>query len=120
MKSDINEHLELLYQIGVECNATKIPELGARRGNSTCALVIEAAETGGQVIRKGDDYACDAPTKFLIETSSVISDELGLEDFWTLVVKDDLDFAKEHHDEIDLFFIDTSHSYEQTKKELEE
>ena len=124
MKSDINEHLKLLYKIVAESRATRIVELGTRGGNSTCALLVGAAETGGHVISvdygKGDEYTGD-PTawKALAETSSAIVDKLGLADFWTLVVKDDLEFAKQYHDQIEVLFIDTSHSYDQTKKELE-
>jgi GT2 family glycosyltransferase/glycosyltransferase involved in cell wall biosynthesis/predicted O-methyltransferase YrrM len=123
-KSDINEHLKLLHKIVVKCKAKRIVELGTRGGNSTCALVIGAAETGGHVISvdsgKGDEYTGDPPAwEALTGTSSVITDELGLGKFWTLVLRDDIEFAKEYHDEIDLLFIDTSHSYVQTKKELE-
>ncbi len=122
-KSDINEHLEPLYEMVVKTNAQKIVELGTRDGNSTCALVIGAAQTGGHVISvdwgKGGEYAEEPPTwEALAETSKLINEKLALREFWTLIVRDDLEFAKEYDDEIDLLFIDTSHSYEQTKKEL--
>jgi hypothetical protein len=86
--------------------------------------VIGAAETGGHVISvdsgKGDEYTGDPPAwEALTETSSMIEEELGLKDHWALVVKDDLEFAKEYRGEIEVLFMDTSHSYEQTKKELE-
>jgi GT2 family glycosyltransferase/predicted O-methyltransferase YrrM len=122
--SDINEHLELLYSLVADTNAQKIVELGTRGGNSTCALVIGAAETGGHVTSvdhgKGSEYQREGPTlDYLTETSTIITERLGLGQYWTLVVKDDLEFAREYNDEIDVLMIDTSHSYEQTGKELE-
>jgi len=122
--SDIGEHLELLYAMVAETDAQRIVELGTRDGNSTCALVIGAAETGGHVVSvdhgKGSEYAREPPTfDTLGQTSALITDKLGLGDFWKLVIKDDLEFAKDYDDEIDLLLIDTSHSYEQTKKELQ-
>lgn len=92
--SDINEHLELLYSLAAETNAQKIVELGTRGGNSTCALVIGAAETGGHVTSvdhgKGDEYPGEGPTlDYLAEASAIITERLGLGQYWTLVVKDD-------------------------------
>ena len=99
-------------------------ELGTRGGNSTCALVIGTAETGGHVVSvdygMGAEYAGEKPTwDALAQASALVTVTLGLSDFWTLVIKDDLEFAKEYNEEIDLLFIDTVHSYEQTRKELE-
>jgi MMP 1-O-methyltransferase len=123
-RSDINEHLELLYQMVAKTGAQRIVELGTRGGNSTCALVIGAAETKGRVVSvdhgRGSEYPGEPPTwNQLAETTTLITDKLGLEDFWQLVVKDDLRFASQYKNEIDLLFIDTGHSYEQTKKELQ-
>jgi glycosyltransferase involved in cell wall biosynthesis len=123
-KSDINEHLLFLYEMVVNSNAQNIVELGTRDGNSTCALVIGAAKSGGHVVSvdhgKGAEYAGETPTwDALTQTSASITGKLGLGDFWTIIVKDDVDFAKQYHEEVDLLFIDTEHSYEQTKRELE-
>jgi len=122
-KSDINEHLELLYKMVADTGVQNIVELGARGGNSTVALVIGAAETRGHVTSvdhgKGAEYAGEPSTwDTLSEASAAITDRLGLGDFWTLVIKDDLQYAKEYDGEIDLLMIDTEHSYDQTKKEL--
>jgi glycosyltransferase involved in cell wall biosynthesis len=123
-KSDINEHLELLYRTVAGTGAQTIVELGVRGGNSTLALLAGAIETGGHVVSvdhgKGAEYADEPPTwDVLQETSAMIRDKLGLHSYWTLVVRDDLELAEEFSDEIDLLMIDTSHSYEQTKSELE-
>ncbi len=122
--SDINEHLELLHSIVAETNAQHIVELGTRGGKSTSALVIGAAETGGRVTSvdhgQGSEYSREPPTwNSLGQASQVITEKLGLGRYWKLVVKDDLVFAREYDDEIDVLLIDTSHSYEQTSKELE-
>jgi len=124
--SDMNEHLKLLYEIVVGANAQRIVELGTRGGNSTCALVIGASETGGHVVSvdhgKGTDRSGkigEGPVwEFLAQTADFIRLELELEDFWTLVIKDDVKYAREYEGEIDLLFIDTNHSYDLTKKEL--
>jgi len=121
--SDINEHLELLHNLVAGTNAQKIVELGVRGGNSTCALVIAASQTGGFVTSVdhggGAEYSGEPPTMDVLnQTSSIIADKLNLGGYWSLVIKDDLEFAREYDDEIDVLMIDTSHSYEQTKKEL--
>ena len=121
--SDINEHLELLYNLVTETNAQKIVELGVRGGNSTCALVIAASQIGGFVTSvdhgRGSEYSREPSTSdALNRTFSLITDKLDLGGYWSLVIKDDLEFAREYDDEINVLMIDTSHSYEQTKKEL--
>lgn len=122
-KSDINEHLELLYRTVTGTGAQAIVELGVRGGNSTLALIAGAIETGGHVVSvdhgKGAEYGDEPPTRAALqETSTLIRDKLGVGSHWTLIVRDDLEFAEEFDDEIDLLMIDTSHSYEQTGKEL--
>jgi len=120
--SDINEHLMFLYKLVAESNAQKIVELGVRGGNSTCALVIAAAQTGGFVTSvdhgRGTEYSRQPTREALEQTSFMIIDKLALGAHWSLVIKDDLEFASEYDDEIDILMIDTAHSYEQTKKEL--
>jgi GT2 family glycosyltransferase/glycosyltransferase involved in cell wall biosynthesis/predicted O-methyltransferase YrrM len=122
--SDINEHLFLLYRIVAETNAKKIIELGTRGGDSTCALTIGAVQTEGHVTSvdygKGAEYSED-PSAWdaLTKASAMITDELGLDEFWTLVIKNDIEFAKEYDEEVDVLFIDTVHSYDQTKMELD-
>jgi GT2 family glycosyltransferase len=123
-KSDINEHLGFLYTLVVESGAQKIVELGTRGGDSTCAFLIGAFVTGGHVVSvdhgKGTEYTQEPSTSDrLSQTSAFVKNKLGLSDLWTLVVRDDAEFASEYSDEIDLLFIDTIHSYEQTRIELE-
>jgi len=121
--SDINEHLMFLYKLVAESNAQKIVELGVRGGNSTCALVIAASQTGGFVTSvdhgRGARYSRQPVSWDALEqTSTLITGKLSLGSYWSLVVKDDIAFAREYDDEVDVLMIDTGHSYEQTKKEL--
>lgn len=122
--SDINEHLELFYRIMSETRAQKIVDLGTRDGNSTYALVIDAVETGDHVTSVDNGKAVEYTNyrtglDALAETSVVISDKFGLDMYWTLVIKDDIEFAAQYTDEFELLLIGTVHSHEQTKKELE-
>ena len=121
--SDINEHLMFIYKVAAETDARKIVELGVRGGNSTCALVIAASQTGGFVTSvdhgRGAEYSGEPPTwDALNQTASMITEELDLAGYWSLVIKDDLEFAREYDDEIDVLMIDTGHSYDQTRREL--
>lgn len=122
-RSDINEHLQLLYQMVNETGVRNIVELGTRSGNSTCAFVMGASTNDGKVVSVdngvGDEFTKISAWDELAECAAFINAKLGLSDYWTLVINDDIEFAKEYSEEIDLLFIDTLHSYQQTKKELE-
>jgi len=122
-KSDINEHLQLLYQMASETGVRNIVELGTRSGNSTCAFVIAASANDGKVVSVdngvGEEFTKISVWDELAGCAAFINAKLELSDYWTLVINDDIEFAKEYSEEIDLLFIDTLHSYQQTKKELE-
>jgi len=122
-KSDINEHLQLLYQMVNETGVRNIVELGTRSGNSTCAFVIAASGNDGNVVSVdngvGEEFTKISVWDELAGCAAFINAKLELSDYWTLVINDDIEFAKEYIEEIDLLFIDTLHSYQQTKKELE-
>lgn len=106
--TDIHEHLCTLYMLTVEFNLKMVLELGIRTGESTVAFLQAAKEIGGNVTSIDRDSCNDA--------KKLISD-LNLTDFWSFAQSDDLkiDWQKP----IDHLFIDTSHTYEQTLKELE-
>lgn len=123
-QTDIAAHLSLFCELVIGTNAQKIVELGTRRGDSTVALLVGAAQTGGYVVSvdhgRGSPYSFEQSTwGALQETSRVIREDLGLGSFWRLIVKDDLELAAQYDDEIDILLIDTVHSYDQTKNELE-
>lgn len=123
-ETDMAGHLLFLYQLVVYANLRRIVELGTRGGESTLALLIGAARMDGHVTSvdhgKGSPYAAEPPTReFLKEAERMIREDLDLGRFWTLVIRDDLEYAAEYDDEIDLLLVDTVHSYDQTRKELE-
>lgn len=109
--TDIHEHLTTLYTHVVNLKAKMVLELGVCQGESTVAFLEGVHATEGRLISVDPlDYK---------ETRAMIQD-YGLGDRWTYIVADDLEFAKTWKEgPADIIFVDTSHQYEQTKKELE-
>jgi predicted O-methyltransferase YrrM len=103
--SDIHAHLPRLFELA-SIPHVKVIELGVRGGDSTAAFLAAAEEQGGEV------WSVD------IADPRVPADWRDLP-FWYLTVGDDLDVADQLPDNVDIVFIDTSHTYEQTKQELE-
>lgn len=104
----IHEHLATLYMLTVELNLRTIVELGTRRGESTIALLSAAKEIGGKVYSIDIDPCLVAKER--IKT-------LGLQEHWVFIQGDDL--KVEWETPIDHLFIDTTHMFDQTLKELE-
>jgi len=106
--SDIWEHLAMLYMLTIELNLKTILELGTAEGESTLALLSAADKIEGKV------YSIDInPCQMARE----VVERFGLLDRWTFIQGDDLQVKWERR--IDILFIDTSHEYEHTLKELE-
>jgi predicted O-methyltransferase YrrM len=103
--SDIHAHLPRLFELA-SVPHVKVIELGVRGGDSTAAFLAAAEEQGGEV------WSVD------IADPRVPAEWRDLP-FWYLTVGDDLEIADGLPDQVDIVFIDTSHTYEQTKKELE-
>lgn len=104
---DIYAHLSTLHMLSVEIGAKTIVELGTRSGMSTLALASAARETGGRV------------HSFDVDACSLAHENLrafGLEEHWSFHQEDDL--AATWSAPIDHLFIDTTHTYEQTRAEL--
>jgi predicted O-methyltransferase YrrM len=106
--SDIYQHLTTLYILTVEFNLKTILELGIREGKSTIALLKAAYQIGGEV------YSVDINS--CLEARNVI-EKHRLNDRWVFIPGDDL--KVEWNKPLDYLFIDTSHEYKQTIKELE-
>ncbi|MDG7010820.1 MAG: class I SAM-dependent methyltransferase [Nitrososphaerota archaeon] len=106
--TDIHEHLVTLFMLTVELNLRTVVELGTRGGESTVALLMAVKEIGGKVFSYDVDECSEA--KHVIK-------QYGLEEYWEFTRGDDL-FAK-WNSPIDHLFIDTTHTYEQTSKELQ-
>jgi predicted O-methyltransferase YrrM len=105
--TDIHEHLLTLYMLSVESKSRTIVELGTRSGESTIPLLFAAKRTGGKVFSYDIDECVEAK-------EAVASN--GLKEYWQFTQSDDL--KVEWDRPIDHVFIDTSHTYEQTTKEL--
>tara|TARA_B110000503_G_scaffold58680_1_gene93867 strand:- start:1165 stop:1740 length:576 start_codon:yes stop_codon:yes gene_type:complete len=99
--SDINEHIELLYTLGMECE--RITEMGVRDGASTRAFLNTNSSLRSYDIELNDEV------KVLFQKAKAVGK--------------DVQYMKENVlrieiEETDLLFIDTWHSGSQLKREL--
>jgi len=109
---NMKEEVPILYNETIKLNAKKIIDLGVQDGWSTRAFLLACKKTDGHVwsvdIR---DYP---------RTSHEIKN-WGLSNRWSFFVMNDLEFIKLWNKGlVDIVMIDTSHTYDQTLKELEE
>jgi len=104
---DINEHLSLLYFLVVSHNLKTVLELGTDIGFSTRALLCGVKRTGG--------YLTSIDIKNCPEIKQWISDK-QLDKYWTFVESNDLFYNLEKP--IDLLFVDSMHTHDQLKAEL--
>jgi predicted O-methyltransferase YrrM len=114
-KSDISDHLNTIFFFTLNARPKLIVELGTRGGESTRALLSAAS-------------ICDA-----ILLSVDIKDcgllNMPYRERWEFIKANDVEFGKQPFinwcqrrgidAKIDVLFIDTSHIYEHTKKEIE-
>lgn len=102
--SDINEHLPTLVALVEELEATKVIELGTRGGCSTVAWLYALED-------RGHLWSVDISPR----------PDLGDYEHWTFVQGDDChaDVLDQLPDEVDAVFIDTSHAFGHTLRELE-
>lgn len=105
--NDIYAHLPTLYRTVVDRQYGRILELGTRTGESTLALLMAAQAT------KGNVTSVDIQP---VPVAWARIEEAGLLGLWEFIHSDDL--LLEWNDHIDLLFIDTTHQYEHTLREL--
>jgi predicted O-methyltransferase YrrM len=108
--SDISEHLTTLFFLVVEFNLKRILELGVRGGISSITLNEAASKIGGHVHSIDIDRCEPAENKLK---------KLQLDQNWIFQQGDDIEIGEKWNKELDFIFIDTSHSYNHTLKELE-
>jgi len=110
--SDIKEFMPLLYDFARLCENARVLELGTRRGNSTLAFLAGAEESGGHVWSNDIDDVTADPNGMKAWA------DCGL---WTFIHGDDMDPQVQARlpQEVDVLFIDTSHEYGHTVKEIE-
>ena len=99
--SDINEHIELLYTLGMECD--KICEMGVRDGASTRAFLNTNASL------RSYDIELNQEVVMLFNRAKQVGKDVTYEKANVLNI--DID-------QCDLLFIDTWHSGSQLKREL--
>ena len=107
--TDISEHLTTLFFLTVEFNLKRILELGVRGGISSIALNEAVSKIGGHVYSIDIDDCMSAVNKLK---------KLELDQNWTFQQGNDIEIGKKWNKELDLIFIDTSHSYNHTLEEL--
>lgn len=101
--SDIHEHLPTFVQLVEELDAKHVIELGTRSGVSTIAWLYALLGTDGHLTSIDIDERPD----------------IGEYEHWTFIQGDDLDpTITSALEPADIVFIDTSHLYDQTVKEL--
>lgn len=127
--SDINEHLPTFVRTIEELGATKVIELGVRYGVSTIAWLY-GLEGRGHLWSVDCAFPVPRPPDPALrpaewEVNLLDPQEpggIGVIDFWTFVLGYDNwgpVLACLPHVPVDIVFIDTQHTYEQTTLELE-
>jgi len=107
LPTNIHEHLQTLHMLTIEFNLKNVLELGTGSGESTVAFLQAAHEIDGKVTSVDIDPCLEA--KKLIKKSN-------FDERWQFIQSDDITFKWEQP--IDHLYIDTSHTYEHTLKEL--
>jgi len=116
-KTDMSDHVPKLFETALSTVPRLIVELGTRDGQSTKALAAVAHHAGGQLLSVD------------IEPCGDIDLPVDMRSLWHFVQSDDIDFGRSRFagwcagiglaPEIDALFIDTSHEYEHTRREIE-
>jgi predicted O-methyltransferase YrrM len=104
--SDIQAHLPRLYSEVLRIPNATVVELGVRSGFSTVALLAAVEQVEGHL------WSVDIgwPT---------LPAEVGVHPRFTFILGNDLEVADRLPDRIDVLFVDTSHTYDQTLAELD-
>lgn len=101
--SDIKDHLPFLFE---QAAGKQVIELGVRGGNSTAAFLAAVEKHGGHV------WSVDIEWPHVPET-------WGDSDLWEFILGDDLTVDWLLPNEVDIVFVDTSHTFAQTFQELD-
>ena len=101
--SDIRDHLPFLYE---QAKGKQVIELGVRSGNSTAAFLAAVERYGGHV------WSVDV-------SWPIVPDSWGDSGLWDFILGDDLLVDWMLPSQVDVVFIDTSHTFDQTFAELD-
>lgn len=110
--TDIHQHLVTLYELVTSIKAQLVIELGVNTGESTIALLEAVHVTDGVVV--------SVDTQDLPQTKPMLH-RYGLTGRWAFYLAEDIAFGLRwpKDEKADLIFVDTSHQYQQTKREIE-
>lgn len=114
-RSHISDHLGTLFFFAVDARPRLMVELGTNTGESTCALLAAASVTDATLLS--------------IDIKDCGQLDLPFKERWHFVQSEDVEFGKNGfvkwcqdrsiEPRIDLLFVDTTHFYDQTQKEIE-
>jgi predicted O-methyltransferase YrrM len=114
-RSDISDHLGLLFFFSLQARPKLIVELGTRGGMSTRSLLAAAKLSGGVVLSIDVEPAGELDVPYV--------------ENWRFVQADDVAFGRTGFVDwcraeglepvVDVLFVDTSHQYEHTRREIE-
>lgn len=111
--SETAEHLGTLHLLARHCSFGPIVELGVGRGWSTLALLAGAREGRGDLRSYDIDAECKRRVAALAGEHAALAD-------WTFKQLPSVQAAEDFAlGTVGLLFIDTTHSYEETKEELD-
>lgn len=110
--TDIHQHLVTLHDLVTGLGAKLVIELGVNTGESTIALLEAVHATNGLLVSVDQQDLPD--TRPMLE-------KYGLTGRWQFNLSDDIAFglAWPKEKKADLIFVDTSHQYAHTKREIE-
>lgn len=107
MGGDIHAHLPTLFEYA-SAGDVKIIELGVRGGDSTTAFLAAIELYGGHL------WSCDIDLPWFLNEYQTAAG-----DVWTFVLADDIEAEHQAPNKVDILFIDTSHTYDHTRRELD-
>ena|SRR3990167_66177 len=110
--TDINEYLLTLYNLIVQGNYKTVVEIGA--GQSTYALTAAVNETKGEFY--SIDLTQEARLRSFPEGEGILDNEIR----YHFIQGNDLQIVKKWTKEIDFLFIDSDHSYDHVRLQLED
>ena len=116
--TDIEAHLPTLYILGRIAPPGDIVELGVRDGCSTTSFLAAVSEREAGVLHSYDiDARCQAAA---LRTANLPPKDPLVAARWKFAKSDSVEAANGHKDEsVGLVFVDTSHMYDDTYRELE-
>lgn len=116
--SDMSAHLATLYTLARTIEHGEIVELGVGGGWSSIAFLLAAHENGKSVTSYDFWDGCRELSNKSFKSVGLLPDDPRLAK-WKLCIKKSTDGAQDFPDQsVGLLFIDSAHSYEITKQEL--